>query len=179
MPYSICITLFFNNEVHDPVFKFLYFILFSITVFNWFTDLIGAHWDITLFYLRDGVQGANKMRNMLAYICHLLYMWARTWYWYLQQGLKCFLFHRCRPEVLTLVASHVQLQALQGAQRHFWTSNLMETYFINEQICNYAAISKSKVQPTMKSSLNCVAGARNALQAHCMLQVMSLDMFIS
>ena len=89
MPYGICITLFFNNEVHDPVFKFLYFILFSITVFNWFTDLIGAHWDITLFLLRDGVRGANKM---LAYICHLLYMWACTWYWYLQQGLKCFLF---------------------------------------------------------------------------------------
>ena len=58
-------------EVHDPVFKFLYFILFSITVFNWFTDLIGAHWDITLFLLRDGVRGANKM---LAYICHLFYM---------------------------------------------------------------------------------------------------------
>ena len=92
---------------------------------------------------------------------------------------NAFCFHHCRPEVLTLVASHVQLQALQGAQRHFWTSNLMETYFINEQICNYAAISKSKVQHTMKSSLNCVVGARNALQAHCMLQVMSLDMFIS
>ena len=55
----------------------------------------------------------------------------------------------------------------------------MDSYFINEQICNYAAISKCKVQHTMKSNLNCVAGARNALQAHCMLQVMSLDMFIS
>ena len=75
MPYGICITLFFTSEVHDPVFKFLYFILFSITVFNWFTDLIGAHSDITLFLLRDGVQGANKMRNKLAYICHLLYMY--------------------------------------------------------------------------------------------------------
>ena len=71
MPHSIRITLFFNNEVHDPVFKFLYFILFSITVFNWFTDLIGAHWDIILFLLRDGVRGANKM---LAYMFHLLYM---------------------------------------------------------------------------------------------------------
>ena len=69
---GICITLFFTNEVHDPVFKFLYFILFSITVFNWFTDLIGAHSDITLFLLRDGVQGANKM---LAYICYLLSMY--------------------------------------------------------------------------------------------------------
>ena len=37
------------------------FILFSITVFNWLTDLIGAHSDITLFLLCDGVQGANKM----------------------------------------------------------------------------------------------------------------------
>ena len=55
----------------------------------------------------------------------------------------------------------------------------METYFTNEQICNYAAISKCKVQHTMKSNLNCVAGARNVLQANCMLQVMSLDMFIS
>ena len=71
MPYGICITLFFTNEVHDPFFKFLYFILFSNTAFNWFTDLIGAHSDITLFLLRDGVQGANKMRNKL---CHLLYM---------------------------------------------------------------------------------------------------------
>ena len=74
-------SLFYNNEVHDPVFKFLYFVLFSITVFNWFTDLIDAHWDITLFLLCDGVRGANKMRNLLAYIsCHLLYMWACTWY---------------------------------------------------------------------------------------------------
>ena len=139
MPYGICITLFFTNEVHDPFFKFLYFILFSNTAFNWFTDLIGAHSDITLFLLRDGVQGANKMRNKL---CHLLYMivhgigiYNNVW--------NAFCFHHCRPEVLTLVGSHVQLQALQGAQWHFWTSNLMETYFINEQICNYAAISLS------------------------------------
>ena len=109
MPYGICITLFFNNEVHDPVFKIPLFILFFITVFNWFTDLIGAHWDITCGH---GIY--NKVWN-------------------------AFCFHHCRPEVLTLVASHVQLQALQGAQWHFWTSNLMETY---EQICNYAAISK-------------------------------------
>ena len=59
MPHGICITPFFNNEVHDPVFKFLYFILLSITVFNWFTDLIGAHSDISLFLLHDGVPGAN------------------------------------------------------------------------------------------------------------------------
>ena len=115
MPYGICITLLFNNEVHDPVFKFLYFILFSITVFNWFTDLIGAHWDITLFLLRDGVRGANKMRNMLAYICHLLYMWACTWYRYLQQGLKCFLFSSLQARGLD-IGCFAQLQALQGAR---------------------------------------------------------------
>ena len=34
-------------------------------------DLIGAHWDITLFLLCGGVQGANNTS-----ICHLLYMWA-------------------------------------------------------------------------------------------------------
>jgi len=79
-------------------------------------------------------------------------------------------------EVLTLVALHSHVQALQGA---WWTSNLMKTYFTNEQIGNYAAISKCKVQHTMKSNLNCVAGAKNVLQAHCTLQVMSLDTFIS
>ena len=119
--------------------NFLYFIPFSITVFNWFIYLIGAHWNITCGHVH-GIGIYNKVWN-------------------------AFCFHHCRPEVLTLVASHVQLQALQGAQWHFWTSNLMETYFINEQICNYAAISKCKVQHTKKSSLICVAGARNALQA--------------
>ena len=105
-------SLFFNNEVHDPVFKFLYFINNS-SVLRSSTDLIGAHWDITLFLLRDGVRGANKL---LAYIsCHLLYMWACTWYWYLQQGLKCFLFSSLQARGLD-IGCFAQLQALQGAQ---------------------------------------------------------------
>ena len=72
---------------------------------------------------------------MLAYIsCHLLYMWACTWYCYLQQGLKCFLFSSLQARGLD-IGCFAQLQVVQGAQRHFWTSNLMETYFTNEQIC--------------------------------------------
>ena len=53
------------------------------------------------------------MRNMLAYICHLLYMLACTWY--LQQGLKCFLFSSLQARGLD-TDSFAQLQALQGAQ---------------------------------------------------------------
>ena len=71
-------------------------------------DLIGAHWDITLFLLCGGVQGANN-----TYICHLLYMWACTWY--LQQGLKCFLFSLLQARGLD-TGCFAQLQALQGAQ---------------------------------------------------------------
>ena len=153
MLYDICITI-----TKYMIQSSNSFIVFSITVFNWFTVLIRT---LLYFSCMMGFEEPTRFEMCLPTLNFLVI---------------CF---TCGMYMHLVFTTSFEMLSVSSLQEFGDTSVLAIWWKPILPMNNYAAISKCKVQHTMKSNLNCVAGARNVLQAHCMLQVMSLDMFIS
>ena len=108
MPYDICITLFFNNKVHDPVVKFL-FILFSSVLLSSTGLLIWLVLLRTSLYFSCVLGFEEPIRCEMCLPTFLVICFTC--------GMYMHLVFTTRFEMLSVFI-------IAGAWWHFWTSNL-------------------------------------------------------
>ena len=91
-------------------------------ILNIYSEPVAIAWKLPICYKELGLATLHFQKGQVnAEPCILLYVWRR-----------CFSLLQCRRSwhcVLCITMS------TEGVWWHFWTSNFMETYFTNEQIC--------------------------------------------